>query len=372
VALVGGFLGAGKTTLLTALAAQAGRAGRRVAVITNDQGGALADSQLVAAAGIAGAEVAGGCFCCRFEDLVSALERVAALDRVTAAGPGLDSGIDLVLAEAVGSCTDLVATVYRPLARLHGDRFAPLPVTVVVDPLRHGQLDAFPADIGYLFGQQVREADLVVVNKTDVAGPAEVAAVEELVARINPAARVLRAAARTGDGVAEWYGWLTGPAAPGGVRALGGLDYDRYAAAEAELAWLNASAEVTAGHPFDLDGALDELSAALDRGLAGARAAHVKLLASGTGGVSQRNLTGAGPGWDRVRTAPAPTAAATVLVNARVCTEPGLLEHAVRAALGTLAGRLDVRVTHLECFRPARPVPSHRDLEPAELTPPSG
>jgi Ni2+-binding GTPase involved in maturation of urease and hydrogenase len=362
VALVGGFLGAGKTTLLAALATRAGRAGLRVAVITNDQGGALADSQLVAAAGIAGAEVAGGCFCCRFEDLV------AALDQVTAADPGLD----LVLAEAVGSCTDLVATVYRPLARLHGDRFAPLPVTVVVDPLRHRQLDEFPDDVGYLFGQQVREADLVVVNKTDVAGPAEVAAVEDLVARINPAARVLRAAARTGDGVAEWHGWLTLPAAPGGVRALGGLDYDRYAAAEAELAWLNASAEVTGGRPFDLDGALAELAAALDRGLAGARTAHVKLVAAGTGGVSQRNLTGAGPGWDPVRTAPAPMDSATVLVNARVCTEPGLLEHAVRSALGTLAGRLDVRVTHLECFRPARPVPSHRDLEPAELTTPSG
>jgi Ni2+-binding GTPase involved in maturation of urease and hydrogenase len=362
VALVGGFLGAGKTTLLTALAVEAGRAGRRVAVITNDQGGALADSRLVAEAGIAGAEVAGGCFCCRFDDLV------AALDHVTAAGPGLD----LVLAEAVGSCTDLVATVYRPLARLHGDRFAPLPVTVVVDPLRHGQLDAFPADIGYLFGQQVREADLVVVNKTDVAGAAEVAAVEELVARINPAARVLRAAARTGEGVAEWHGWLTLPAAVGGVRALGGLDYDRYAAAEAELAWLNASAEVTAGRPFDVDGALDELSAALDRSLSGASTAHVKLIGSGTGGVSQRNLTGTGPGWDRVRTAPAPMAAVTVLVNARVCTEPAVLEHAVRAALGMLAGRLDVRVTHLECFRPARPVPSHRDLEPAELTVPSG
>ncbi|MFL6073672.1 MAG: GTP-binding protein [Mycobacteriales bacterium] len=352
VALVGGFLGAGKTTLLTALAARAGRAGRRVAVITNDQGGELADSQLVAGAGIAGAEVAGGCFCCRFDDLVAALEQV------TAADPGLD----LVLAEAVGSCTDLVATVYRPLARLHGDRFAPLPVTVVVDPLRQGQLADFPADVRYLFAEQVREADLVVVNKTDVAGPDAVAAAEALVGGINPAARVLRAAARTGDGVAEWHGWLTLPAAPGGGRALGGLDYDRYAAAEAELAWLNASAEVSGARAFDVDGALDELSAALDRGLSGARTAHVKLLGSGAGGVSQRNLTGAGPGWDRVRTAPAPMDTATVLVNARVCTEPALLEHAVRAALGRLAGRLDVRVTHLECFRPARPVPSHRDL----------
>ena len=72
------------------------------------------------------AEVTGGCFCCKFEDLVEAI--VALTD---------SDGVDTVIAEAVGSCTDLQATVVRPLRRYYGDDMVVAPLTTVVDPLRH-------------------------------------------------------------------------------------------------------------------------------------------------------------------------------------------------------------------------------------------
>lgn len=42
----------------------------------------------------------------------------------------------MFIAEPVGSCTDLAATVTYPLRRLYGDQFTIAPVSVLLDPVR--------------------------------------------------------------------------------------------------------------------------------------------------------------------------------------------------------------------------------------------
>lgn len=111
-----GFLGAGKTTTLVAVAKHLQSQGRRVAVITNDQGTELVDTQLARSAIAEAGEVTGGCFCCRFEDLLTVAQRLVDGHQV-----------DTLLAEAVGSCTDLQATVIRPLSAHYGEHFTPAP-----------------------------------------------------------------------------------------------------------------------------------------------------------------------------------------------------------------------------------------------------
>src|SRR6516162_1759160 len=96
--MLGGFLGAGKTTTLARLARHYLARGQRIGLVTNDQAADLVDTHNLRAQGFPVEEVAGACFCCRFDDLVN---RVGALE--SAQRP------DLILAEPVGSCTDLVA-----------------------------------------------------------------------------------------------------------------------------------------------------------------------------------------------------------------------------------------------------------------------
>ena len=115
---VGGFLGSGKTTLLRRAAERFRQNGVRVALIANDQAPNLVDTELLRQQGLAVAEVSGGCFCCRFDKLVCSIK--ALLDT---------NAPQVILAEPVGSCTDLSATVIRPLGRLY-------PATVEVAPLR--------------------------------------------------------------------------------------------------------------------------------------------------------------------------------------------------------------------------------------------
>jgi len=76
VILIGGFLGAGKTTLVAKATEQLIRQGKRVGLITNDQAANLVDTAILKEAVDAVQEVAGGCFCCRFDDLMTAMNRL--------------------------------------------------------------------------------------------------------------------------------------------------------------------------------------------------------------------------------------------------------------------------------------------------------
>ena len=111
--MIGGFLGAGKTTALARLAEHLTANGLRVGLITNDQGSELVDTAMLRARGFTTEEIPGGCFCCRFNSLVEASRRLTAATRP-----------DVFVAEPVGSCTDLVATVTYPLRRIYGDDFS--------------------------------------------------------------------------------------------------------------------------------------------------------------------------------------------------------------------------------------------------------
>jgi len=121
--MLGGFLGAGKTTAIAKLARWLSDKGLRVGLITNDQGSQLVDTTMLRAGGFPVEEIAGGCFCCRFNSLIEAAERLTANNRP-----------EVFLAEPVGSCTDLVATVTYPLRKIYGDAFSIAPLSVIVDP----------------------------------------------------------------------------------------------------------------------------------------------------------------------------------------------------------------------------------------------
>src|SRR5882762_6061376 len=96
--MLGGFLGAGKTTAMARLARHYLDRGQRVGLVTNDQAQDLVDTNSLRAQGFPVEEVPGACFCCRFDDLVCRVETLQEQERP-----------HVILAEPVGSCTDLAA-----------------------------------------------------------------------------------------------------------------------------------------------------------------------------------------------------------------------------------------------------------------------
>lgn len=360
VVLIGGFLGAGKTTTMIRAARWFEQAGRRVIVVTNDQGEALVDAAVARASGVTTGEVTGGCFCCRFDDLVDTTVRLVEAH-----------GADLVLAEAVGSCTDLTATVVRPLREYYGDRFQVAPLTVMVDPIRWPALAAGGNgtcdSLGYLYRKQLEEAEIIGLNKVDLLPHDDAAGLHSELAAAFPSAHVVPVSARTGNGAEQlfalWTGW--DDARPSRVATLD-IDYDVYAEAEAQLAWLNAAFDLVSSGPegfapaMAVELVLTELGRVLHE--AGAFVGHIKAQLSTVDGVTSANLVRAGdrPSFRfRQRT---PVDRGQLVLNARVVVPPALLEHRVEGAVEAMSRALTVRsdIVQWSAFRPARPQPVHR------------
>src|ERR1700722_7609271 len=193
--MIGGFLGAGKTTTIGRLARAYMNRGQRVGLVTNDQAQDLVDTNSLRSQGFAVEEVAGACFCCRFDDLVGKVGLLQGGERP-----------DVILAEPVGSCTDLVATVVQPLRDLYGDRFEVAPYPVLFKPsqglriLRNETGAGFSPKAAYIFRKQLEEADAIVINRIDEMTPGGLKDLADLVAREYPGVPVLRTSAKTGQG----------------------------------------------------------------------------------------------------------------------------------------------------------------------------
>ena len=220
--LVGGFLGAGKTTLLAQAAERLKRQGKRVGLITNDQAANLVDTATLTQGGLPVSEVSGGCFCCHFDELVSASERL--MDEYEP---------DVILAEPVGSCTDISATVLQPLKKSFANRFQVAPFSVLVDPLRLRELvqsngkRAFPESVFYIFAKQLEETDLIVVNKADAVYPCEMTQLENMLWEHFPNKPVLGISALRGKGVDTWLNFVIQDKPAG--QCIAEVDYDIYA-----------------------------------------------------------------------------------------------------------------------------------------------
>jgi len=337
---VGGFLGAGKTTLLLAAARRIRQAGGRVALITNDQGTNLVDTQLVDAASLPVREVAGGCFCCRLSDLVGA-----------AADLG-EFAPEVILAEPVGSCVDLAATVLRPLRALYASTFRIAPLTVLVDPARARELASPEADprLAYLFRQQIAEADLVCTTKADLA-----IAPPSLGRPVD-----YQLSARTGYGISEWLAEVLSGSRLAGSQALE-VDYQVYAEAEAALGWLNWRGEVRLRRAAPPALVLGPLMEEIDRLLteSGALLLHLKGLAAAARARVKASICSnrTAPDFEGDLAAP-PSGIHELTLNLRAHAPPAMLEDVLRRALEQVPGR--IRQLAFACFRPAPPKPERR------------
>ena len=363
----GGFLGSGKTTALAALAKRLIERGMRVGFITNDQSENLVDTiivrQMLRDLGVPVEEVVKGCFCCKFDELIEHVEKILAHNP------------DVLMGEPVGSCTDFVAAVANPIKIQYRDAFRFAPFSIMVDPERVRSLilnethTDFPEDVAYLFGKQMEEADTIVLNKVDLLTEKES---NRLLAAIGDRYRgkkLMAVSATEGTGMDEWLEDLIS-GRPGANTVLSQIDYDRYAAAEAVLGWLNAAVKLKADKLFDPGRFMTSLATTLrdrfktEKGEIG----HLKFVITSAGQSMWANLThlAAEPGIGGEKLGKLPRG--TLIINARVRIEPEDLETIVRDSLGNVSNEMAVQseIDDLQCFSPAYPEPPHIIREPVE------
>lgn len=355
--MVGGFLGAGKTTTIGRLASHYVAKGLNVALVTNDQAYDLVDTHTLRAQGFNVGEVPGACFCCKFDDLI---DTVGSLSN--------EETPDIVIAEPVGSCTDLVATVIQPMRELFGDRFEMGPLVVLLKPVHGKKILAaekgkgFSPKAEYIFLKQLEEADAIAINKIDRLSDDDQRTLKELVKNRFPDVPVFGISARDGVGFEEMI--KATDAEPKKRNAMMEMDYKTYAEGEAELGWLNCQTKAESETKFELDDLVLKLVEGIGNELEtiDKEVAHLKVLGQTLNDSAVANLVGSAVESELSLASEIKTTAADLLVNARVAASPEELEEIVNVVTLRLESDLGVKLTvgNMQSFRPGKPEPTHR------------
>lgn len=354
IILAGGFLGAGKTTLIWNVAQRLMGKGLRVGLITNDQAPELVDSRLLKLSDLQVAEVSGSCFCCNFNGFTQAVKNLQA---------NVDA--DIILAEPVGSCADLSATIVNPLKRFYKRELVVSPMTVLADPARledilFGGNGGLHEDAAYIYRKQLEESDVILITKTDMLKKEQTDRLLNMTRQAFPTSLVMAASTRNGTGVDEWVEAVSKSSAAG-LKLLD-IDYDKYAHGEAVLGWLNGTVMVKAVGT-DLDALLKDIMQRLCTAIDAEqlRVGHVKVIAECGDSYAVGNITGAADTL-QIRGNVGCGDEARFIVNARVETTPEHLDAIVRDVLATTLEGCEHEILAWRYLQPGRPNPTHRFL----------
>lgn len=176
VILVSGFLGAGKTTLVSHLLRSRPEGTGKLAVIVNEVGEVGVDGTLLSGENVDMVELTSGCICCTIQtDFLRAVEEIR--DRI-------DPDFLVVETTGVAQPGDMFDILFHPpLSEFAGLRSL---VTVV-------DANFFKARkvLGPFYENQIRFADLLILNKIDLVDTERVREIQDFLGRTNSSARIL-------------------------------------------------------------------------------------------------------------------------------------------------------------------------------------
>lgn len=356
--IVGGFLGSGKTTAIATASILIQEQRIKVGVITNDQGKYLVDSRFISSRNIPYRQVTNGCFCCNYNQLDEQINHLHT-----------NQGVQVIFAESVGSCTDLIATVIKPLSvfkkgeteRLSLSIFAE--AAMLFDFLQNSH-SPFSADIAYIYSRQLEEAEILIVNKVDLISPEILENLKQLVTCMFPEKTVLFQNSLDTESVGKWIETLnqsSGETIP--ARKSLDIDYQRYGTGEADLAWFDQEIEIrsAAGDAVELGKQIVRriLSGTENRNWA---IGHLKFIMVADGQTEKISFTTNINRSDLDNLSLSESSEVRLIINARVETDPGFLQKMIAEVVQSVRHENEATILELNtsAFKPGFPNPTHR------------
>jgi G3E family GTPase len=351
--VLGGYLGAGKTTLAVNLARTLKEKNdRSVAIITNDQGDVLVDTEFTKDAGFDVREILGGCFCSNFDEFVSSARTL-----VSAGRP------DIIIAEPIGTSTNLMGSVVAPLRSLYPDEFDVAPFTVVIDCIRatdilSGSKEKSIESVDLIPAHQIKEAEVVILSKADMVRPDAMAGIKEELRKILPDADIIETSSsdlRNIDRITEMI--LSGRTS---TKAAERDNNRGFAFEKAKLGWYSGTFTITPSNRVDMY----SMSSDIMRGVAkeyGPKAiVHVKVIISSPDASAKMSLVQESIQVDGIHGSRFISGVGKLVLNARVISPPKRLEDTMRKIIDSLSTYpAKIEKVSESCFSPKPESPSH-------------
>ncbi|MEP7109271.1 MAG: GTP-binding protein [Ferruginibacter sp.] len=353
--LVGGFLGSGKTTAIHQAVNYLGLSGKMSGVITNDQGTQQVDTQYLRFYNIPVEEVSGGCFCCNLRDLDKNIQSLLKTHLP-----------DALFAESVGSCTDLIATVVNPLLNEYKSQLE-ITLSVFADiqvllTFLQGQ-NSFHDNINYIYEKQLEEAEIIIINKIDLLSIEQLKWAKKLIKHKYGHKKIVFQNSLKLKGISSWVRTVLVSDKGPSLRPTLQLDYDKYGAGEAEMAWLDEEI-----------GILTNDKNAIEAGILFIKNIHAKIVALRypighlkfllNDGQTQRKMsyTSIMQPEVRIKNNRFKTNRVVLLINARIQADPAQLSEIISSTILELEFTIGCRIigNKLSSFKPGYPIPCQR------------
>ncbi len=350
--LLSGFLGSGKTTAIHQACDYLVKNDVKTAVITNDQGIRLVDGSFFESINIPNRQVQKGCFCCNYIDLEKEIVSLEAVD-----------GPDVIFAEAVGSCSDMIATVMKPLLKHHHDTsvtFSTLADIRLLKMMLQGEgTTAFSESICYIFSKQLEEAPVIIVTKTDLIDEGSLQETKQLMQEKYEGKILLYQNSFDPESIRKWLEVLDKESSAAAASSLQ-IDYEIYGEGESKLAWHDQEVEIYSIENEAAQEAISIMKRAYQKIYSNnLPIGHLKFFLNGETKISFTSISGEEPlkGLNMQK-----GSFATLLVNARVQTDPEILSLLMREVLQETEKEFGCKiiVKGTDSFRPGYPKPVHR------------
>ena len=351
--IVGGYLGAGRTTLATSLARELrDKQDMSVAIITNDQGNVLVDTEFVRNAGFDVKDVLGGCICSNLNEFIKNARSLVQEERP-----------DIIMAEPIGTSTNTLSSVVVPLRTLYPEEFELAPLFVVLDGTRVSELLA-KSEGGLGAGKmipahQVHEAEYVLISKADKMTVEEIDEATRLVKLEVPEAKVISFSSKSGTNLDQIVDVILSQELS--TKAVAKADNRMFATEKASLGWYNATAILRTKDPVDLYVLTKSLMKKVYDQFGSEAIAHVKVLVESKGAAVKMSLVLDTVQTDGIRGGRYLTTDGRLILNARISATSQELKDKFPAIIISAAEEMGIRVDKFteSSFTPKPETPSH-------------
>lgn len=198
ITILTGFLGSGKTTLLNHILNHS--SDKKIAVIVNEFGEVNVDSKLVEHTTEEIIELSNGCICCTLRgDLIEGVDKIIRendIDAIVIESTGI--GEPVPIAQAFYVHPELLA-LEPDLPNIQNKVFVDSVITVVdsaqfLEMYQRESLipdDDFGRGYSQLLAEQIEGADILILNKSDLASHREMYQLKDLLSVMNPRANMI-------------------------------------------------------------------------------------------------------------------------------------------------------------------------------------
>ncbi|MGH2612776.1 MAG: GTP-binding protein, partial [Rhabdochlamydiaceae bacterium] len=291
---------------------------------------------------------------CNFQQFIQSIE---ALNKV--------SYLDVVFAESVGSCTDLVATIIKPLQKFYENIDIVLSVFADIRLLSAYLMmnkDIFHGKMNYVYEKQLEEADIIVVNKIDMLNEEKTQTAKDFIRKENWTQKVLYQNSLDSSDIRRWL-TIVNHVDISGLRKSLDLNYDDYALGEAEMCWYDNEVEIISQNGSAVKVCYELAHSIYDKikehnFIIG----HLKFLISDEVHHVKVSFTTI-PSDENYDFSPfGDTNRATILINGRIKANPEAIIKIISNALTDIQSdeTCSVKEKHPKVFNPAYPKPTYR------------